>query len=48
MSDATTQAPGRVLLQARGVTKAYKLKVHACTASAKSKIEAAGGSVDLI
>lgn len=30
------------------VTKAYQLKVHACSASAKSKIEAAGGSVDLI
>jgi len=30
------------------VTKAYRVKVHACSASAKSKIEAAGGSVDLI
>ncbi len=30
------------------ITKAVKIKVHACSASAKSKIEAAGGSVDLI
>lgn len=39
----------KIKILGRGeVTKAYKLKVHACTASAKSKIEAAGGSVDLI
>ncbi len=30
------------------ITKAVKIKVHACSASAKAKIEAAGGSVDLI
>ncbi|HEX5625234.1 MAG TPA: 50S ribosomal protein L15, partial [Saprospiraceae bacterium] len=39
----------KIKILGRGeVTKAYKLKVHACTASAKTKIEAAGGSVDLI
>ncbi|MBK8955312.1 MAG: 50S ribosomal protein L15 [Saprospiraceae bacterium] len=39
----------RIKLLGNGdVTKAYKLKVHACSASAKSKVEAAGGSVELI
>lgn len=39
----------RIKLLGNGdVTKSYKLSIHACSASAKSKIEAAGGSVELI
>ncbi|MCC6753179.1 MAG: 50S ribosomal protein L15 [Saprospiraceae bacterium] len=39
----------RIKLLANGeVTRAYRLQVHACSATAKAKIEAAGGSVDLI
>ncbi len=39
----------KIKILGRGeITKALKLKVHACTASAKSKIEAAGGTLDLI
>jgi large subunit ribosomal protein L15 len=42
-------ASDRIKILGRGeISKAIKVKVHACTASAKSKIEAAGGSVDLI
>lgn len=39
----------RIKILGRGeISKALTLKVHACTASAKSKIEAAGGTLDLI
>lgn len=39
----------RIKILGRGdVSKAFNLKVHACTASAKSKIEAAGGTLDII
>lgn len=42
-------AKDRIKILGRGeVSKAIKIKVHACTASAKSKIEAAGGTIDLI
>ena len=42
-------ANDRIKILGRGeVTKALKLKVHACTTSAKAKIEAAGGTLDLI
>ncbi len=42
-------ANDRIKILGRGeVSKALKLKVHACTASAKSKIEAAGGTLDII
>jgi large subunit ribosomal protein L15 len=42
-------ANDRIKILGRGeVSKAFKLKVHACTASAKSKIEAAGGTLDII
>lgn len=39
----------KIKILGRGeITKAFKLRVHACTASAKTKIEAAGGSIELI
>jgi large subunit ribosomal protein L15 len=42
-------ANDRIKILGRGdVKKALKIKAHACTASAKSKIEAAGGTLDLI
>ncbi|MBK6546067.1 MAG: 50S ribosomal protein L15 [Saprospiraceae bacterium] len=39
----------KIKILGRGeLAKPLTLKVHACTASAKAKIEAAGGSIDLI
>ncbi|HRG69433.1 MAG: 50S ribosomal protein L15 [Saprospiraceae bacterium] len=39
----------KIKILGRGeINKAFKLRVHACTASAKTKIEAAGGSIELI
>ncbi len=42
-------ANDKIKILGRGeVSKALKLKVHACTTAAKSKIEAAGGTLDII
>lgn len=42
-------ANDKIKILGRGeVSKAFKLKVHACTASARTKIEAAGGTLDII